>query len=519
MYRYIIADDESLIRQGIRKQLEPLSDRLICAGEADNGQNAILLIEAEKPDILILDMQMPIMDGTELLPWLTEHYPELQIVVISGYKDFDYIKYAISANAVDYVLKPFSRQQIQETVLKAVGRLENTVAMNNQILSSDEQKEQAYYEYDIQMLKNLILGYHNDTTAISSKKLNFINNSHNLILLMLSTTKPAAEFSLQSYLEDSGYGDLALFLPHLNNLYLGFVILFVPENTVLQSRKLCMQLIGELSVLLESSEARCYFGVSATHSGLLNLHHAFDESCSALNCRKLSQTAEYYHFYEGDTEPQAVAWGKIDEFLFRLEAGMTDEVSKLIEELHTYHLSIPSLTLADVKFHYYSLTNQCWPIMNYYSKQYKPSISMQNVVKSIFHPEELKNYYAQFFRNLSDMLKETSVYAVDDTIERISIYILRNFQKNLTIELISSFFYINASYFSHLFHQRTGEKFVDFLNRARIEKSKELLRTTDRKMYQIARAVGYDNVKYFFRVFKKREGITPEQYRGKSGES
>ena len=511
MYCYIIVDDESLIRQGIKKQLEPLADRLCCAGEAENGQTAIQLIDKEKPDIIILDMQMPIMDGTKLLPWLTDHYPDLQIIVISGYKDFDYIKFAITANAVDYVLKPFSRQQIQDTVLKAMGRLENTVAMNNQILFSTEQKEQAYYECDIQMLKNLILGYHNDTTAISSQKLNFINSCHNLILLMMNTEAPTADLSLENFLEDSGYSDLALYLPHLNNLHLGFIILFVPEHSAGQGTRLCRQIMEELP--------GCYIGVSATHTGLLELHTAFEEACTALNSRTLCGTAAPYHFYDGESEPRAITWDKTDEFLFRLEAGMSGEIARLIDELHRFHMSIPELTLNDVKFHYYNLTNQCWPIMNYYSKQYKPSISMQNVVKSIFSPEELKNYYSRFFQNLSEILRENSVYAVEgaDTIEKIKIYIQRNYQKNLTIDLIASFFYLNASYFSHLFRQRTGEKFVDYLNRTRIERSKELLKTSDRKMYQIAKAVGYDNVKYFFRVFKKWEGVTPEQYRAAQG--
>ena len=66
---------------------------------------------------------------------------------------------------------------------------------------------------------------------------------------------------------------------------------------------------------------------------------------------------------------------------------------------------------------------------------------------------------------------------------------------------------------STLFKERTGQKFVDYLNQVRIEKSKELLKNTDKKMYQIAKSVGYDNVKYFFRVFKKMEKVTPEEYR------
>ena len=111
------------------------------------------------------------------------------------------------------------------------------------------------------------------------------------------------------------------------------------------------------------------------------------------------------------------------------------------------------------------------------------------------------------------MLKPQSVYAVEDTIQRVKIYIQRNYQKNLTIEFLASLFYMNSSYLSHLFRKTTGEKFVQYLNSVRIEKAKHLLATTDRKLYQIAKTVGYDNNKYFFRVFKKWEGMTPEQYR------
>ena len=121
----------------------------------------------------------------------------------------------------------------------------------------------------------------------------------------------------------------------------------------------------------------------------------------------------------------------------------------------------------------------------------------------------------RFFENLSTMLKPQSVYAIQDTIEQIKIYTQRNYQKNLTVDFLASLFYMNSSYLSHLFRRQTGEKYVQYLNGIRIAKAKDLLLTTDRKLYQIARSVGYDNVKYFFRVFKKWEGITPEQYRSK----
>lgn len=127
--------------------------------------------------------------------------------------------------------------------------------------------------------------------------------------------------------------------------------------------------------------------------------------------------------------------------------------------------------------------------------------------------EELREYYIRLFANLAAAIHPYTVYAVDDLIEKIQIYIRRNYQKNLTQELISSIFSINRSYFSTLFKAQTGEKFVDYLNKVRIRKSEELLTGTNYKMYQIARAIGYDNVKYYFRMFKKYNGMTPEQFR------
>jgi two-component system, response regulator YesN len=83
------------------------------------------------------------------------------------------------------------------------------------------------------------------------------------------------------------------------------------------------------------------------------------------------------------------------------------------------------------------------------------------------------------------------------------------------LEYLASLFYVNRSYLSHLFKSKLGKNYVDYLNEVRITKAKELLTSSKRSLCQIAKAVGYDNAKYFFRVFKKITGVTPEQYRKK----
>lgn len=81
MYTYVIIDDEPLIRRGTKKKLEPLSHLLTCCGEASDGREGLELVRQLKPDIVILDMQMPVMDGTELLPALSEEFPSTALIV------------------------------------------------------------------------------------------------------------------------------------------------------------------------------------------------------------------------------------------------------------------------------------------------------------------------------------------------------------------------------------------------------------------------------------------------------
>lgn len=515
MHPFIIVDDEPLIRMGTLKKLEALNEKIHCVGEAGNGEQALELIERYHPAFVILDMEMPVMDGTRLLPFLAEHFPDMQLIVISGYKSFDYIKYAISANVIDYILKPFTEEQIQQTVLQALRRLEASESIDQKLRLSEEQKEMAYYEYDLQLIQNLILGYAVTDTALNSQKLSFLRHSSRIYLAAVRSSMPLDAFRLQEHVAELGFSEMALYLPHPTNTLLGFFVLCIPNDADFTPQSFYQKFVQDFMSHLHSYGSVSYWGISSACQTPEQLHGAYEKCRTALNTIPALQTSSQYYVWHSDTknEIQEIHWDKKEEFLFRVEAGMTDAVFQLLQDLQDCCRAISSLTLADVKYHYHQLTEECMLILKHYVSQTNPSQSMHNIVREIFSPEELHSYYRQFFGNLSEMLKPQSVYAVQDPIEQIQIYTRRNYQKNLTVEFLASLFYMNSSYLSHLFRKRTGVKYVSYLNSIRIEQAKKLLETTDRKLYQIAKAVGYENNKYFFRVFKKLEGITPEQYR------
>ena len=517
MYTYIIIDDEELIRKGTIKKLDTLKDQVECIGEASEGGAGIELIKDLCPDFVILDMQMPGIDGMELLPYLAEHYPDMPLIVISGYRNFDYIKQAISSSALEYLLKPFSREAIREVVLKAIARIEDRSSMYDQIKSSEQEKEQIQYEYDIQIIKNLALGYQVSDTQLTSKKLSYISENHGFCLLACQFSKAASDLSINNALCELGFEDLILYFPSPSSESLGLLVLFIPKQDPAQGRRTVDQMLEAFLPHLKDLNLNPVIGVSAAHDSMSELNPAYREATYALDHQLLCSGAPSCYFYdEEEKESRSIDWEKEDELLFRIEAGMEEETSALTREFFNYCASIPGCTLADVKYQCYLLSDQCRKILDEYMHtpdSLKSSASMQNVVNHIFSLNDLMDYYRQFFVNLAKMIRPNSVYAIDDVIKKIQIYVERNYQKNLSQEFLSSLFYINRSYLSTLFKERTGQKFVDYLNQVRIERSKELLTETDRKMYQIARAVGYDNVKYFFRIFKKKEKMTPEEYR------
>lgn len=515
MYTYIVVDDEKLTRKGTIKKLEPLGDVISCCGEAENGEEALKLIEVQDPDIIITDMNMPVLSGSQLLPIITSRYPDKRIIVISGYKDFEYMKQAITAQAVDYIVKPFSRETLQTAVQNALKMIESTFSLQAQLLSNSEEKEMARYEYDCQLLKNLILGHQSGDASITSEKLKFISRTHCLVLITIYSLDSLDEAAIQNFLSEHGFGDLALYLKHLYNDYLGFLVLFIPEQSAVEVADLCRQILQTLEILLSMKNCTASFGISGIHNDLLSLHEAFLETIRALNDMDIGSKRGVYFYQDISDTTHSFVWDKQDLFLFRVEAGTAEEIKELLDELFESFYTIPDFRLSDVKFFCLRLTESTKGFVEHYFNYVNASTSpnVQNLLNNMFSMEEVHDYFLHFFKNINAMLRERNEYSQKNVIDKMKLYINRNYQKNLTLDYLSELFYLNRSYCSHLFKEKTGEGFSNYLNRIRIEHAKHLLLESDKKMYQVAKAVGYDNVKYFFRIFRKFTGTTPEEFR------
>lgn len=515
MYHYIIVDDEKLTREGILEKMEGVSDLVSCVGQAQDGVDALVLTERLHPDIIITDMKMPVLGGERLLPILAEKYPEIAIIAISGYQDTDYFRQAIRSSAVDYILKPIKPEEICQAVKKAVQRLEHKEGQKRLQEQTKENLELTRYAYDREVLRNMIAGYSYGDYVPGAVQLQDFFDKKSVILATLYSETVLVQDEIRKIIPEMN-GMEILFLPHMYAENLGFLVIALTPCENRKAQDLCRMVFEKMLVKWPVNGEKLICGVGAVHESSHELHRAFSESIEALNQMKPDQKEDIY-FYSADIPaPHQLPFPGIEELLFCMEAGRTAEVERLVEEMFLYFQGVGERTLADIKRTCTGISGRARYILeNYVGAKLESSQRhrVQNVLDTLFSEEELKDYYMQFFKNIAVQLEKCSVYTDNDAVQNVKIYMDKNYQRNISVEFLASIFHMNRSYLSFIFKHKMKVSCIDYLNQVRIIHAKELLKQTDKKMYQIARQVGYNNVSYFYRAFKKVEGMTPEQYR------
>lgn len=516
MYRYIVIDDEKPTRTGTIQKLASLSDQLVCIGEASNGEQGLELVKELHPDIVITDMKMPVLGGERLLPVLAEKYPDIYIIVISGYQDFEYSKQAIRANAVDYILKPFGEEEIVQSVRQAIKRITNASLVQSRIQESSDYKEALLISQDIETLRSMIDGYPLEAHTFSSDKFSFVNRNPLWHLILLHGTPSLPEKEINTFLSENEYTHISVYLPHRYAPTLGYLLLCTRSDVCRSSQQLCQSLLSKLHTFLYSEGSRLLCGISAPHTSLSEMYDAAKESIQALNQLKPSDTQTVFFYNAEITEPPTIYWGSEAELLFYTESGKTQEVISLVKELFAYYRNLHCNSLGEIKRSCMNLSNQIKMTVDSYlspASAASSHSSEQSILNTLFSLDELEAYYQQLFANISQSLAPHHIYSDTDLIGNIKTYIERNYQKNISVEFVASLFHMNRTYLSHIFKKKHGKSFGDYLNLVRLEHAKAQLLQTDKKMYQIAKSAGYDNVRNLYRSFKKFEQTTPEQYR------
>ena len=459
-YKVLAADDEFWSRENIRNLIPWEEYSLEFLEPACDGEEVMERIAEEKPDIILTDINMPFLSGLELLQRLQNEYPEIITIAISGYDDFDKVKGVFVSGGLDYLLKPVGKEEMVKVLTKALG---------------------------LQMSWN-IKSRLRELTGSKGNAIIF-NNSNKMSEFLIVKTADAKEFRA------------------------------LAENIL---KEFPLEEYGPVSVVLHE-QTSSLDDIGTVYRELIStlITRPFNREHSILFCPE-EKTGELPRNSETQMVGKSAPAHMETELYHLLTTGQKAEAEKLIFKTCNFRqCDDGNWTYLDVKQYAGRITG----ILYRYVQEKCPELTAQaeEAMDNIDYYMKCLNAHSLLvsLKILLDSLwesgedKSSDAGSIMQQVEQIHKYIERSYHENITLTALAEQYHMDASYLSRTFSQKYGETIIAFLTRIRMEKAAELMKDQDKKLETISFLVGYDDYNYFSRVFRKKVGCSPREYRNK----
>lgn len=503
MIKVLIVDDEYIMRQGLRYMISWEEEGFHIVGEATNGQEALTQIESLQPNIVLCDVVMPLMDGIDFVTTVHKLYPALEILVLSGYDKFEYVRRTLLNGASDYILKPtLNPQVLLQSLQNAVQRLPAGLL--------EEDTSSAVLDYG-RILEQYILGL--DVPTAFGKLPDYLSAPcfHLYavdIALENAARKPLHDALLQKIQrEAAAFSDAQTLVFTLRESVA--CVLFCHAHRDLSVEQFALVLSSQLAQLSD----RVFALFSPQFRELEQVREIYQQQMAPYLGLK------FYYFNISMLRTEHIPAGSLakpSQFnIFKIstciENRQFDQAIALLYQSN--RTALQSLAhVQDLK----SLTkNALYHFLDVLALDEKEQDRHRNeLFQAIDRPCCLDEYLAGLDR-VRELLTQLSAQASpsDTRIEEIVAYIRAHYNEELHLEDLAARFCFNYSYLSAFFNSQMHESFNDYLNRIRIEKACELLQQHSLSISEISREVGYSEHSYFCRVFRKITGKTPSTWR------
>ena len=513
MLKALVVDDEPKIRRGLTALIPRLDPDWTVIGEAKNGIEALELVKKELPDLVITDIRMPHMNGLDLLSMLRE-YP-VQVVILSGYGYFEYARTAIKFGAYDFLLKPVKPDEVRDVLsrLKADANSRRWLSEASPIrpnygnLWKDWLTSQEGGKQHADRLKKLLPDGAKDFRLVVIE----IEQFDDLIREEHWGDRQLVYFVVRNITQEilsaeGGFDHQFLFSSgaRLHYLLIGGMPGFETFGRIVEEVKKCAKLsvtigvsdrtdcFGHLPVLyghaMEALLGKWIFG-----QGTVCVYEAVPDE-EALNGYPVDLEEKMLNAMRAVNAEQAL--GVLDRFVETVCAARVP-----FRLFRQYGLQFLSSVLRFVQLH------------NLTASVFAELPAANGLFHRDFSAEEYRSYMALLVEACIRSLERNAQHRRNGLLDKALAFIHDHFHLDLSLDDVAGHVGMGTSYFSTYFKQETGQSFVEYLTALRLEKAKQLMQDPNLRLYEIAGKVGYNDVKYFSRVFKKATGVTPAEYR------
>lgn len=514
MMKVFIADDEAIVREGLKNIIDWEELNFTVCGEGTNGLNTLEGMLKLKPDLVLLDIHMPKLHGIDVAKQARAEGFQGRIIILSGYSDFKYAQDAIRCGVDYYLTKPVDEDEL----LDAVKSIQDTIIKEQQKSTNLETyREKAKYK----ILRDMMQTANDEEIKESNSTFNFADlnldaDSYRIIVL-------------DSYHSDDTDYFLAfcklLRVPAHKSRSMEHIQIDKKEVVILKGATILSQFTSIINTMETDPKnpayATLFIAAGRVISKINDIYFSYHDALFLLNRRFFCK--KHQHILTNANLPNQ------NEFTYHLNDDDANKFCNLFYQyIQTYNrkgIEEALDTLQDTLFYTKEDSDSIKSFMiglflqlkhlleqNYNDKDinFQKNAEIIDKIQRTRYLYEITNYFNEQF----DMvIKAIGNSSSDSVIDDILYYIRYNYKSNLKLDTLAPMFGYNSSYLGKVFSKKVGENFNSYVDQVRIAQAKELLLQENLKVYEIAKNVGYKNVDYFHKKFKKYVGISPAEFR------
>jgi len=531
-YKITIVDDEIWIRENLKRTISSFNMPVYSLDFAENGEEALARMEKNCPDLLITDINMPFMNGIELIKKVRAAYPNVVVCVLSGYSDFEYVKESLLEGAFDYILKPIGQTNLENVLTKAFRLIDNKRKESFQIKERNEKLQMASSIIFDKELSELIDGdeiknvQSINNTRLTEIELNFAK--FNLLLIKTDSINNIKKrlglngsnnviMKIKNIIADPDEDDFSFVF---NNIFVPneFIAVVFDKDSKYIERK-CDRVIAQLNSYTGSYVS---VAVSSNHFSFEHMRQAYNEALIAMMTRKFKRGN--YKIDAAGVEKIPLAQSLTSEQENQIIYAVQNNNKKMLRSIIIDQIRLQDFDKKEVMFFEAKQTIDkiAWLIVNYSGSNKTPTdvLEIETLLEMLnlsIEKYELNEAVSIMEQIIDVALNDSDCYCSNENIRKIvksvKKYINDNYFEDLSLTSLAKQFLVDRSYLSKAFKHETGENLMPYIAKKRVEKAKELIRDGSANLTDISSLVGYDDYAYFNRVFRKFTGQSPREYK------
>lgn len=518
MYKLAIVDDEAIMRKGLRNLIDwaHFDCQIVC--EASDGQELLDLFASVQPDIVITDIKMPRMDGLELCRRLHTQFPQVQVIMLTAYSDFEYARQAMRYGVTEYVTKSGGMQEVTRAVQHSIELLEE----QRRLISRQEVQAKSLETMRSSYFKNVFTGVLHGDDALNSRAASLELPLDSFAVMYLETAALDAEQP-----ETPGFGPLIDFLylafqdmqqfwcfPLEKDLFAAVIAHTSQEFPYERVVQHCQEV---LNVLHNMYSGNIFIGISSAVSGPSALPLACKQAKEALGRRFLDDSSQIYLYQDQSrrsTGASDVINRAIEDLFESVSSGNETRTACCLKALFDAQKAsnIPAEML---KSQALVLNERCSRLLAE-RKIYRENIYEHDV--TFFQKITACRFMSEYKQLVSLLVQDTcrqmakGLPTAADPVQQAKKYIADHCCDGITLESVADALHISPSHLARLYKDATGSTVKADINILRLERAKQILQMPGATVQAAADAIGMDDLTYFSHFFKKHTHMTPRQY-------